>query len=66
MRLQCNRGYTPEELLSVHLPAARVPKSLSLGPNIKRRLRMGRWMQRVWRRDSWIPHSTMSGCAKAC
>ena len=41
MRLQCNRGYTPEELLSVHLPAARVPKSLSLGPNIKKALADG-------------------------
>lgn len=41
MRLQCNRGYTPEELLSVQLPAARVPKSLSLGPNIKKALADG-------------------------
>lgn len=41
MRLQCNRGYTPEELLSVQLPAARVPKSLSLGPNIKKVLADG-------------------------
>lgn len=41
MRLQCNRGYTPEELLSVQLPAARVPKSLSLAPNIKKALADG-------------------------
>ena len=41
MRLQCNRGYTPEELLSVQLPAAHVPKSLSLGPNIKKALADG-------------------------
>lgn len=40
-RMQCNRGYTPEELLSVQLPAARVPKSLSLGPNIKKALADG-------------------------
>lgn len=35
MRMQCNRGYTPEELLSMQPPEARVPQSLSLGPNIR-------------------------------
>lgn len=47
-------------------PLPAFPNRSPWAPISKRRLRMGRWMQRVWRRDSWIPHSTMSGCAKAC
>ncbi len=37
-RMQCNRGYTPAELFSIQPPEARVPKSLSLGPNIQKAL----------------------------
>lgn len=38
MRIQCTRDYTPEEVLSMQLPEARVPKSLSMGPNIQKAL----------------------------
>lgn len=41
MRIQCNRGYTPEELLSMQLSEARVPKSRSLGSNPQKALADG-------------------------
>ena len=34
-RMQCNRGYTPDELFSMQAPEDRMPKSISLGPNIR-------------------------------
>lgn len=40
-RMQCNRGYTPEELSSMQPPESRVPKSISLGPNIRKALADG-------------------------
>lgn len=40
-RMQCNRGYTPEELFSMQTPTARIPKSPSLGPNIRKALAEG-------------------------
>lgn len=40
-RMQCNRGYTPEELFSIQPPETRVPRSLSLGPNIRKALADG-------------------------
>lgn len=34
-RMQCNRGFTPDELFSMQPPEDRMPKSISLGPNIR-------------------------------
>lgn len=34
-RMQCNRGFTPDELFSMQPPENRMPKSISLGPNIR-------------------------------
>ena len=35
-RMQANRGYTPNELLSLCPPEQQVPQSISLGPNIRK------------------------------
>ena len=35
-RMQANRGYTPNELLSLSPPEQQVPQSISLGPNIRK------------------------------
>ena len=40
-RMQCNRGYTPTELSAMHPKESRVPKSLSLGPNIRKSIADG-------------------------
>ncbi|MCD8332095.1 MAG: SEC-C domain-containing protein [Oscillospiraceae bacterium] len=40
-RLQCNRGYTPNELSAMTAPEDRVPMSISLGPNIRRAIADG-------------------------
>lgn len=37
-RMQCNRGFTPDELFSMQPPEERMPKSLSFGPNIRKGL----------------------------
>lgn len=37
-RMQCNRGFTPDEMFSMQLPEERMPKSLSFGPNIRKGL----------------------------
>ena len=35
-RMQANRGYTPNELLSLYPPEQQIPQSISLGPNIRK------------------------------
>lgn len=40
-RMQCNRGFTPDELFSMRPPKERLPKSISLGPNIRTALASG-------------------------
>lgn len=35
VRMQCNRGHTPDELFALLPPEERIPKSLSFGPNIR-------------------------------
>lgn len=40
-RMQCNRGFTPRELHAMCPPEDRVPKSLTLGPNIRKSLADG-------------------------
>lgn len=40
-RMQCNRGFTPDELFSMQAPEDRMPKSISLGPNIRASLAAG-------------------------
>lgn len=42
-RMHYNRGYTPEELVSMVPPEERVPKSLSFGPNIQKLIASGEW-----------------------
>lgn len=40
-RMQCNRGYTPNELFTMKKPEDRIPKSFSFGPNIRKALTDG-------------------------
>ena len=40
-RMQCNRGYTPDELFNLMPPDERVPQTLSFGPNIRKALADG-------------------------
>lgn len=40
-RMQCNRGHTPDELFEMQPPEERLPKSLSLGPNIRKAIADG-------------------------
>ena len=40
-RMQCNRGYTPMELRAIQPPENRIPKAISLGPNIRKGLSDG-------------------------
>ncbi len=40
-RMQCNRGYTPDELFQMQPPEDRMPKSISLGPNIRKAIADG-------------------------
>lgn len=40
-RMQCNRGYTPQELFEMLPPERRVPKSISFGPNIRKSIANG-------------------------
>lgn len=35
-RMQCNRGHTPDELFRMQPQEKRIPKSISLGPNIRK------------------------------
>lgn len=41
MRLPCNRGCTPDELMMMRSPEERLPKSISFGPNIRQMLADG-------------------------
>lgn len=40
-RMQCNRGYTPDEMFDMQPPEQRTPQSLSLGPNIRKAIADG-------------------------
>lgn len=40
-RMQCNRGYTPDELFRMQPMEDRIPKSVSLGPNIRKAIADG-------------------------
>lgn len=40
-RMQCNRGYTPDELFRRRPPKERIPQSISLGPNIRKAIADG-------------------------
>lgn len=40
-RMQYNRGYTPDELFAMLPPEDRIPRSFSLGPNIRKALADG-------------------------
>lgn len=40
-RMQCNRGFTPNELFSMQPPEKLIPKSISLGPNIRNAIASG-------------------------
>lgn len=40
-RMQCNQGHTPSEIAEMIPPEERIPKSLSLGPNIRKALADG-------------------------
>ena len=41
VRMQCNRGHTPDELFALLPPEERIPKSLSFGPNIRQAIADG-------------------------
>ncbi len=41
VRMQCNRGYTPNEMMSILPRNNRAPQEISLGPNIKKMLADG-------------------------
>lgn len=34
-RMQCNRGYTPNEMTAMQPPEQRIPRSMSFGPNLR-------------------------------
>lgn len=40
-RMQCNRGYTPNEITAIRPPEQRVPRSMSLGPNLRSAIASG-------------------------
>jgi len=40
-RMQCNRGYTPDELFDMQPPEEHMPKALSFGPNIRKAIADG-------------------------
>lgn len=40
-RMQCNRGFSPNELVEMQPPEDRIPKSLTIGPNIMSALQSG-------------------------
>lgn len=42
-RMQCNRGHTPNEIAAMLPPEDRIPRSLTLGPNIMKNLQDGSW-----------------------
>lgn len=41
VRMQCNRGHTPDELFALLPPEERIPKFISLGPNIRQAIADG-------------------------
>lgn len=41
IRMQCNRGHTPDEMMAMLPPEERIPRSLSFGPNIKKAIADG-------------------------
>ena len=41
VRMQYNRGYTPDELFAIYPPEERIPKSISFGPNIRQAIADG-------------------------
>lgn len=41
VRMQCNRGHTPDELFAMIPPEERIPRSLSFGPNIRQAIADG-------------------------
>lgn len=42
-RMQCNRGYTPEEMIAMYPQEAKQPTSLTFGPDIQKLLDSGEW-----------------------
>lgn len=40
-RMQCNRGYTPNEMAAMQPPEQRIPRSMSFGPNLRGMLASG-------------------------
>lgn len=40
-RMQCNRGHTPKELTQMQPPEKRIPRAMSLGPNIRKAIADG-------------------------
>ena len=50
-RMRCNRGHTPGELYAMQPPEDRVPKSISLGPNIRRAIAEGSMDAEAMRRQ---------------
>lgn len=40
-RMQCNRGYTPNEMAAMQPPGQRVPRSMAFGPNLRGALASG-------------------------
>ena len=50
-RMRCNRGHTPGELHAMRTPEDRVPKSISLGPNIRRAIAEGSMDAEAMRRQ---------------
>lgn len=40
-RMQCNRGYTPNEMTAIQPPKQRIPRSMSFGPNLRGALASG-------------------------
>ena len=41
VRMQYNRGHTPDELTAMYPPEERIPKSISFGPNIRQAIADG-------------------------
>lgn len=50
-RMQCNRGHTPMELLEMAPPEERIPKAMTLGPNIRKAITGGEVDANVFRRQ---------------
>lgn len=50
-RMQCNRGYTPDEIFAMQPPQTQIPRSISFGPNLKKALVDGSMDAEQLRRD---------------